>query len=80
MSARGALLLNRAAQVGDKRQWLNALHYMQMLGTNTAQGLQAMNLVRTLNHQDKLSKSGVDQHPDGAVGKDYRIGADNYLC
>lgn len=55
MSARGALLLNQAAKTGNKDQWLNTLRYMQKLGTNTAQGLQAMRLIRNLAPPDKIS-------------------------
>lgn len=54
MSARGAMLLNKAAQDGDKAQWLRVLSDMQSLGTNTAQGLQAFRLIRTLSPPDKL--------------------------
>lgn len=54
MSARGALLLNHAAQQGDKQLWLETLHYMQKLGTNTAQGLQAFRIIRTLQPADKI--------------------------
>lgn len=54
MSARGALLLNKAAKEGNKDEWLDTLRYMQKLGTNTAQGLQAMRLVRELTPPDKI--------------------------
>lgn len=54
MSARGALFLNHFAQEGNKTQWLNTLADMQDLGTNTAQGLQAMRLLRELNPPDKI--------------------------
>lgn len=54
MSARGALLLNKAAKDGNKDEWLDTLRYMQKLGTNTAQGLQAMRLVRELTPPDKI--------------------------
>lgn len=54
VAARGALLLNHAAQQGDKKQWMNIVCDMQKLGTNTAQGLQAMRLVRELSPPDKL--------------------------
>lgn len=54
MSARGALFLNHFAQEGNKTQWLNTLADMQDLGTNTAQGLQAMRLIRELNPPDKI--------------------------
>lgn len=55
MAARGALLLNKAAQDGNKEEWLNTLRYMQKLGTNTAQGLQAMKLIRELTPPDKIA-------------------------
>lgn len=55
MSARGALLLNKAAQEGNKAEWLDTLRYMQKLGTNTAQGLQAMKLIRNLTPPDKVA-------------------------
>lgn len=54
MSARGALLLNKAAQDGNKGRWLEILSDMRELGTNTAQGLQAFRLIRTLTPPDKL--------------------------
>lgn len=54
MSARGALFLNYAAQQGNKQLWLETLHYMQKLGTNTAQGLQAFRIIRTLKPVDKI--------------------------
>ena len=68
MSARGALILNHAAEVyqqakdsGDmqaaaraKKEWLTILSDVQKLGTNTAQGLQAMKIIRNLMPQDKL--------------------------
>lgn len=54
MSARGALFLNHAAQQGNKQLWLETLHYMQKLGTNTAQGLQAFRIIRTLQPADKI--------------------------
>lgn len=54
MSARGAMLLNKAAQDGNKGRWMEILSDMQSLGTNTAQGLQAFRLIRTLSPPDKL--------------------------
>ena len=54
ISARGAILLNYAARQGDKAQWLETLHYMQKLGTNTAQGLQAFRIIRNLTPVDKI--------------------------
>lgn len=52
MAARGALFLNHAAKSGDKAQWMNVLSEMQKLGTNTAQGLQAFNIIRNLKGTD----------------------------
>lgn len=52
--AQGALLLNNAATAGSKKQWLDILHTYQKLGTNTAQGLQAMRILKTLQPSDKL--------------------------
>ena len=54
MSAMGALLLNNAANAGDKAAWLEILHDYQLLGTNTAQGLQAFRILKTLAPEDKL--------------------------
>ena len=68
LTARGALILNHYGEVyeqvkasGDteaaaqaKRDWLQALSYVQKLGTNTAQGLQAFRIIRNLMPQDKL--------------------------
>lgn len=68
LSARGALLLNHAAEVyeqakasGDtqaaqaaKQDWLSTLADVQRLGTNTAQGMQALKIIRNLMPQDKL--------------------------
>lgn len=59
MSARGALLLNKAAQDGNKGRWLEILSDMRELGTNTAQGLQAFRLIRTLTPPDKLEFAKV---------------------
>lgn len=54
MAARGALLLNKAAQDGNKSLWLDTLMDVRSLGTNTAQGLQAMRLIRELSPPDKI--------------------------
>lgn len=54
MSARGALLLNHAAREGDKDLWQNILLDVQSLGTNTAQGLQAFKILRSLDPESKL--------------------------
>lgn len=52
--ARGALLLNNAAKAGDKNAWLDILHDYQFLGTKTAQGMQAMKILKKLAPEDKL--------------------------
>lgn len=68
MAARGAMLLNHAAEVyeqtkatGDveatkaaKQEWLSILMDVREMGTNTAQGLQAMRMIRNLAPPDKL--------------------------
>lgn len=68
ISARGALILNHATEVyqqakdsGDpqaaadaKKEWLGVLSDVQKLGTNTAQGLQALRIIRNLAPQDKI--------------------------
>lgn len=68
LTARGALILNHAAEVyqqakesGDvqaankaKKEWLTILSDVQKLGTNTAQGLQALKIIRNLIPQDKV--------------------------
>ena len=54
MSAMGALLLNNAANAGDKKAWLDILHDYQQMGTNAAQAVQAMRILKTLEPSDKL--------------------------
>ena len=54
LTATGAILLNHAANAGDKAAWLEILDHYRMLGTNTAQGLQAMRILKTLEPSDKL--------------------------
>jgi hypothetical protein len=68
MAARGAMLLNHAAEVYEqtkatgnaeatktaKQEWLSILLDVREMGTNTAQGLQAMRLIRQLSPPDKL--------------------------
>lgn len=63
LSATGALLLNNAANAGDKTAWLDILHDYQRLGTNTAQGLQALRILKKLAPSDKLymAKRSVKQ-------------------
>ena len=54
LSAVGALLLNNAAKAGDQEAWREILHDYQRLGTNTAQGLQALRILKKLEPSDKL--------------------------
>lgn len=54
MSAMGALLLNNAAKAGDKKAWLDILHDYQQMGTNAAQAVQAMRILKSLAPSDKL--------------------------
>lgn len=54
ITARGAVLLNHAAQAGDKKTWLELLFHFQKLATTTAQGLQAMRILKQLDPSDKL--------------------------
>lgn len=54
MAATGALLLNNAAQAGDKKTWLSILYDYQAMGTNTAQGMQAFRILKQLQPEDKL--------------------------
>ena len=68
LSARAAMILNhmgeeyqRLRDAGDaegaakaKRDWLRVLSDVRKLGTNTAQGLQALKIIRSLQPQDKI--------------------------
>lgn len=54
MAAVGALLLNNAARAGDKKTWLDILSDYQFMGTNTAQGLQALRILKSLEPSDQL--------------------------
>lgn len=54
MFATGALLLNNAARAGDRATWLDILSHYQIMGTNTAQGLQAIRILKTLAPSDRL--------------------------
>ena len=76
ISARGALILNHAADVyqqvkdsGDmqaakkaKNEWLGILADIQKLGTNTAQGFQALKIIRNLMPQDKIAFAKIAVH------------------
>lgn len=54
LSAMGALLLNNAANSGDKNAWLDILDDYRKMGTSAAQGLQALRILKTLEPSDKL--------------------------
>lgn len=54
LSARGALLLNNAANAGDKTTWLEILHDYQYMGTNAGQATQALQILKKLQPEDKL--------------------------
>lgn len=87
LSARGALILNHAAEVyeqakasGDpqaaakaKREWLTILSDVQKLGTNTAQGLQALRIIRDLMPQDKIEFAQIAVQN---MVRDMKLGAD----
>lgn len=87
LSARGALILNHAAEVyeqakasGDpqaattaKREWLTILSDVQKLGTNTAQGLQALRIIRDLMPQDKMQFAQIAVQN---MARDMKLGAD----
>ncbi len=80
MTATGALLLNNAANAGDHKSWRNILYHFQKLGTNTAQGLQAFRILKTLSPSDKLwmvEKSAQQMVED--LGLDVEISLDEAL-
>ena len=80
MSAIGSLLLNNAANAGDHKSWRNILYHFQKLGTNTAQGLQAFRILKTLSPSDKLwmiEKSAKQMVKD--LGLDVEITLDEAL-
>ena len=54
LSATGALLLNNAANAGDRAVWLDILHEYQRMGTSAAQAVQALRILKTLAPEDKL--------------------------
>ena len=54
LSAMGALLLNNAARAGDKKVWLDVLHDYQLMGTNAAQAVQALRILKSLAPSDAL--------------------------
>lgn len=54
MTARGSLLLNKAARDGNKALYMDILMDMRAVGTNTAQGLQAFRIIRNFTPKDEL--------------------------
>lgn len=74
MSAIGALLLNNAAQAGNKEVWLDILSDYRLMGTRAAQAVQAMRILKTLEPSDTLwmieksmEKMVRDLHLEGEV-------------
>lgn len=63
LSATGAVLYNKAVQSGNTRLALDILTDYQLLGTNTAQGLQAMRIIKDLTPQDRvyMVKKSIDK-------------------
>ena len=61
--ATGAVLYNEAVQSGNTRLALDILSDYQLLGTNTAQGLQAMRIIKDLTPQDRvyMIKKSIDK-------------------
>lgn len=74
MSAIGALLLNNAAQAGDREAWLEILADYRLMGTRAAQAVQALRILKTLEPSDQLwmvqksvEKMVKDLHLEGEV-------------
>lgn len=79
LAATGAVLYNEAVQSGNTRLALDILTDYQLLGTNTAQGLQAMRIIKDLTPEGQLyimqqdvaklndnrSESAKRKNPDG---------------
>lgn len=63
LAATGAVLYNEAVQSGNTRLALDILTDYQLLGTNTAQGLQAMRIIKDLTPQDRvyMIKKSIDK-------------------
>lgn len=74
MTARGCLLLNKAARDGNKETYMDILIDLQQLGTNTAQGLQAFRILRNFTPQDKLEfTTAATRRLSAKLGKDITI-------
>ena len=54
MSAIGALLLNHAANAGDKAAWLEILADYRLMGTRAGQAVQALRILKKLAPADNL--------------------------
>lgn len=54
LSAIGAILLNNAANTGNRTEWLDILHDYQYMGTNAGQATQALRILKQLQPEDKL--------------------------
>lgn len=69
--ATGAILLNNASNAGDRDTWREVLFHYQILGTNTAQGMQALRILKTLDPSDQLYmiEKAAEQ-----LAKDLRLG------
>lgn len=63
LAATGAILYNEAVQSGNTKLALDILTDYQLLGTNTAQGLQAMRIIKDLTPQDRvyMIKKSIDK-------------------
>lgn len=63
LAATGAVLYNEAIRSGNTKLALDILSDYQILGTNTAQGLQAMRIIKDLTPQDRLYmvKKSIDK-------------------
>ena len=72
-SAIGALLLNNAAHAGDETVWKDVLFHYQFLSTNTAQGMQALRILKQLTPDQKLYM--VERSVDQMVA-DMHLGVD----
>lgn len=74
LTARGCLLLNKAARDGDREAYMDILVDLRQLGTNTAQGLQAFRIVRNFTPEDNLDfATAVVKRFSAKVGKDITI-------
>lgn len=74
LTARGCLLLNKAARDGDREAYMDILIDLRQLGTNTAQGLQAFRIMRNFTPKDNLDfATAVVKRFSAKAGKDITI-------